>query len=372
MHLRISSVFVSFYFVLAITFFFFLGDAMLNEETSIRLFADSTTYELEAYELRDLTTLQLMLFNPNYFGPISILGLLNGSRWGVLILNLLVFTLALNVFFKVMSLDRKLFVVLLLMNPITFSSLLSINKEIYSLLALSLLIYGIRRHSVLAALGCLVISVFVRWQLSLFVIVFWVLISPFNTLRHRRTLTFLILIVAVSIAYSISQNVYFFSTISDYAVVGAADWEGIGLWGWLLEIQNAGGYFLIFPVKVLQVMFGILVYIDKMIDPPELGFYNYVVLMLHSLMTLFVLVYDFAKKKLSFSRNAFYMAMIYALIFGLTPVHGPRYFYPVFVLLCILAAEKNIWRDDTRGSDKVLRKTGQVSHARTPAPPGSG
>jgi hypothetical protein len=103
-------------------------------------------------------------------------------------------------------------------------------------------------------------------------------------------------------------------------------------------------------------MFGILAYIEQMIDPPEFGFYNYVVLMLHSLSMLFVLVYDFAKKKLSFSSNAFYMAMVYGLIFGLTPIYGLRYFYPVFVLLCILAAEKTVWRDETRGLDKVLRK----------------
>lgn len=356
MHFRISSAIVSFYFALAITFFFFLGDAMLNEEIGIRLFADSTTYELEAYALRDLSAIQLMIFNPNYFGPISILRLLDGSRWGVLVLNLLVFTLALSILFKAVELNRKLFVVLLLINPMTFSSLLSINKEIFSLLTISLMIYGIRHKSILASLACLVISVLARWQLGLFVVVLWVLISPLNILRHRRVWTLLLSIIFVSVAYSAMQNVYWFSGVGEVAMVGAADWEGTGMWEWFLQVQNAGGYFLIFPLKVLQAMFGILVYIDKMIDPPELGFYNYVVVMLHALIMLFVLVYVFANKRLNVENNAFYFALLYMLIFAVTPIYAPRYFYPVFVLLCVLAAEVVNWRDQVRGLDKVWRK----------------
>lgn len=348
LNIRSSSVILFFYFVLAVTFFYALGDAMLNEETSIQFFADSTTYEQAAIELKELTALELLVANPNYFGPISILNLMNGNRWGILFLNLFVFTLSLSLISKALSLNRKLFVILLLVNPMTFSSLLSINKEVYSILTVALLIYGICRHSVLALLACLVVSFLVRWQLSLFVIAYWGLISPLNPLRNRRFLTLLVFIIGISALYYVVRPTLF-SNASEVAAAGAEQWEGTGLWGRLLDVQDSGGYFLVFPIKILQAMFGILVYIKKIVDPPE--FYNYVVVMLHSLAMLFVSAYAVINKRLRLKANIAYMAIVYLLIFGLTPIYAPRYFYPVFVLLCVLVAEKSIWQYDARRLD---------------------
>lgn len=351
MRVTIGSVILFFYFVLAIAFFFVMGDAMLNEETGIQFFADSATYEQAAIELKELTPLELIMYNPNYFGQITILNLMNGSRWGVLILNLFVFVLSVSIVSRAISLDRRLLIMLLIVNPMTFSSLLSINKEIYSLLTIALLIYGVGRNSSRALFACLVVSFFVRWQLSLFAIVFWVLISPLNIFRHRRLLTVLILIVVMSILYYVIRPLAF-SNVSEVALAGAEQWEGSGLWGRLLDVQNSGGYFLVFPIKVLHAMFGILAYMENIIDPPE--FYNYVVVMLHSLTMLFMLIYAFVKKKLSLRRDIFYIVMIYLLIFGLTPIYAPRYFYPVFVLLCVLVAERSIGRDDFCRLDRGL------------------
>jgi hypothetical protein len=89
-------------------------------------------------------------------------------------------------------------------------------------------------------------------------------------------------------------------------------------------------------------MFGILVYIQKIVDPPE--FYNYVVVMLHSLVMLFVFLWAFSRRSFRFDSNIFYLAAVYLMVFGLTPIYAPRYFYPVFVLLCILASQKLVWR----------------------------
>lgn len=321
-----------------------MGDAMLDEETSVQFFADSTTYEKAAGELKRLTSLELLIYNPNYFGPISILNLVSGSRWGVLFLNLAIFALSLNLIFRVVSLNKKIFVILLIINPMTFSSLLSINKEVYSILAIALLIYGIRVRSFLALLACFLVSFLVRWQLSLFVVVYLGLISPLNPLRDRRFFTLLFFAIGVSALYSIFRPILF-SNVSEVALVGAEEWAGTGLWGRLLDVQNSGGYFLIFPVKILQAMFGILVYIKNIIDPPE--FYNYVVVMLHSLVMLFVLTYAVFNKRLRLRANIAYMAVVYLLVYGLTPIYAPRYFYPVFMLLCILVSERSIWQYNT-------------------------
>jgi hypothetical protein len=160
--------------------------------------------------------------------------------------------------------------------------------------------------------------------------------------------------------YKLGSNA--FPNVTDVASEGAAQWEGTGLWGWLLEIQYSGGYFIVFPLKSLHSMFGILAYIKKIIDPPE--FYNYVVVMLHSLSMLFVMIYAFIKRKFSFQNNAFYIGVIYLLIFGLTPIYAPRYFYPIFLLLCVLVAEKSFYQNDRRMSDKVPETANRYSYGR--------
>lgn len=311
---------------------------MLDEETNIRFFADSTTYEQAAIDLKDLTPLELVLYNPNYFGPITILNLMGGSRWGVLIFNLCIFTLSIILICKALSLNRMLFVILVIFNPMTFSSLLSINKEIFSILTVALLVYGTSQKSIFALFVCLASSFFVRWQLSFFVIVYFVLILPINPLRGRRFLTPLLFIIIISVLYY-AVGSKLFSNISAVASDGGQQWDGSGLWGALLSIQDSGGYFIIFPIKVLHAMFGILAYINKIINPPE--YYNYVVVMLHSLITLFVSIYAVINKKLVLANNVTYMMLIYLIIFGITPIYAPRYFYPVFLFLCILVAEKS-------------------------------
>ncbi len=337
LRVRASSVILWIYLAMAALFFSILGDAMLNEETNIQFMADSVTYEHAARDLKDLTSLELIAFNPNYFGPVTILKLLGGSRWGVVCLNFVVFLLSLRLVGRAFPSNRKILVTLVCLNPMTFSSLLSINKEVFSLLTLSFLIYGLSRKSIFALVACIGCSFLVRWQLTFFILVYLGMISWINPLRRHRVITFLILAGSTSVLYAVLRPVAF-SNVSEIASVGGETWEGTGLWGRLLGVQDVGGYFLIFPLKVLQAMFGILVYIYKIFNPPE--FYNYVVVMLHSLVMLIALASVAYKRKFSFGSHVSYMALTYLLVFGLTPIYAPRYFYPVFFLLCILIAQK--------------------------------
>lgn len=339
MPIRIGSLILFVYALLAIAFFFVIGDRMLDGESSIQFFADSHTYELAAIELRDLSPLELVAYNPNYFGPITILNLFQGNRWCILVLNLLIFAASTRLIVKAVPLNEKLFITLLALNPMTFSSLLSVNKEIFSLLTVALVVYGIEKKNILALLMSLVISFLVRWQLTLFVVALLGLLSPLNPFRQRRIFVFFFLLFAISIIYRIGLS-SIFSHVNAVAEVGSESWEGSGVIGRLLDVQNAGGYFLVFIPKVLHAMFAILWYIRLLFNPPEGEFYNYVVVMLHSLVTLIVFIWMIACCRLTFKNNILYFSVIYLLLFGLTPIYAPRYFYPVFVFLCIMVTQR--------------------------------
>lgn len=336
---RISSLILLGYAILALAFFFVIGNQMLDGESSIQFFADSRTYELAALELKDLSPFELVRYNPNYFGPITILNLLQGNRWCVLIFNIVIFAASARLIMAAIPVNRKFFAILLALNPMTFSSLLSVNKEILSVLTVALLIYGTERKKLGSLLASVAVSFLVRWQLAVFVIAILGLLSPFNPFRRRRFLAFMGMLLAISVAYAIGVNSVF-AHVNDVAEVGSENWDGSGLWGRLLDIQNAGGYFLVFVPKTLHAMFAILRYIGQLFDPPEGEFYNYVVVMLHSLVTLLVLAWGAFTRKLTLQNNVLYFALIYLLLFGLTPIYAPRYFYPVFVFLCIVAAQE--------------------------------
>lgn len=358
MSIRISSLILFCYGLLALAFFFIMGDQMLDGESNIQFFADSRTYELAALELRGLSPFELIAYNPNYFGPITILNLLQGNRWCILVFNLLVFAASARLIINAVPVNPKLFVVLLALNPMTLSSLLAVNKEILSVLTVALLIYGTEKKHIPALLGGLVVSFMVRWQLSLFVLAILGLISPINPLKKRRVLAFFCLLFAISIIYRLGVD-SIFSHVNAVAEVGEENWEGSGLWGRLLDVQNAGGYFLVFIPKVMHALFAILRYIDQLFNPPEGQFYNYVVVMLHSLATFLVLAWVIVRRPLTFRNNILFFATIYLLLFGLTPIYAPRYFYPVFVFLCVLAAQKLYKKDKSASAAAALH-----AHAR--------
>src|SRR5262249_18470493 len=143
---------------------------------------------------------------------------------------------------KAMRLDAFGLLVILLLNPMTVSSLLSVNKEILALFFIALLIRAYVTRSAFTVLLALIVSVLARWQLTVFLVLLLILTNAWNPLRNYRLATVLVLLAALSAIYVVLAPIL--EPVQINFESAAMDYEGSGLFEWLVAMQNRGYYWL--------------------------------------------------------------------------------------------------------------------------------
>jgi len=87
------------------------------------------------------------------------------------------------------SFSTGIFVGLLLLNATTTISLLSVNKEIVDLLAVSIFFFARRRHRNGVLLLALMLALFNRFEVCIVMLLFLLAESKLNPWRQRRVVT---------------------------------------------------------------------------------------------------------------------------------------------------------------------------------------
>ena len=129
-------------YLLIVTFFFIVVALdVLNGKLEFQFYSDTATWIDEAIyggHGDDLTML-----NRNELGPVMILRWLGPNNyWAMFFFNVVVFLLSLYILSKDKDLNIKRMSFYIMISPITFSSLLSANKEIFALICTCLIIYN--------------------------------------------------------------------------------------------------------------------------------------------------------------------------------------------------------------------------------------
>jgi hypothetical protein len=146
-------------------------------------------------------------------------------------------------------------------------------------------------------------------------------------------------IIAASLVYPLMAGT--FEHVDTVALLGAEDYaEGAGTYPRLLDIQRQfGGYALVVVPKVLHLLFGVLSRYRLVVDFTD--FYNNVVVFFQSCAFLFLVILIFHKGKIRIRENAIYLAILYCVVFALTPIYSPRYLFPIYVLCAIAVATRS-------------------------------
>jgi hypothetical protein len=201
-----------------------------------------------------------------------------------------------------------------------------------SLLAMSLLVAWVYKRLWMYFFLAFCISFLVRWQLALFVVVIGYALSPFNPIRRNRALFLCGLLVAISVAYLFVGDS--FNSVNDNAQRGAALDEGSGIYTIFNSAQQKGFYFLVFIPKALHAMYGLIFRIGNVSDFSDV--YNNVVITLHCLISFLFFILIIVSKRFRLADDLIFLAVVYCSIFVLTPIYSPRYFYPVFIVSCLV------------------------------------
>jgi hypothetical protein len=327
--------------VLCALFLAWIGIDALEGRNDFNFFADSPTYHEAAGGGLDHVDgwVDLVGVAANYLGPVLLLRFVAENYYAVMALNALLLLASVSIIARALQLDALRLLGLLLINPLTVSSVLAVNKEILSLVFVALVLHGCVRRSVFAIVAAAALSLLVRWQLTVFLVVALLLVSPLNPFARRRGATLVVLLVALSLAYMQFADVL--EPIRLNFELAAEDYEGSGLYQTLVEWQDRGWYWAVFPVKAAHLLFGLGLRFDRLLQPTDI--YNDVWQLLHSMSLLLMAVLVWHAGRLRLANDLVYLSVIYVAVFALSPIYAPRYFYPVYVLWAVALAARSPW-----------------------------
>jgi hypothetical protein len=312
------------------TFLWAIGIDAINLQNDFAFFADSSTYhEAARGELAGVEGVgDFIGIAGNFLGPLLILSICAQNYYIVHLFNLLLFIVSIGLISKAIDGQPFKLALLLLMNPMTLSSLLSVNKEILSMLAVALLLVALQRRSLAVWIGAAVVGLLVRWQLTLVVVAIFCIDSRLNPLAKSRRASMVALLLGLSLIYTALIEV--FASIRAAFELSVEDYEGSGLYEALVGWQDRGFYWLVFPAKAAHLLFGLGLRFDRLFAPVNI--YNDIWQLLHSTTTLVAFVLVWRQRRSTLMNDLFYISAIYVAIFALSPIYSPRYFYAAFVI----------------------------------------
>jgi hypothetical protein len=315
-----------------------VGIDALQGDGWFQFYADSKTYHDVAHgNLVEIDSwLDAVEVGGNFLGPIAILKLAGENYYLVMLFNVMLLAGSALVIARALQLDSLRYSLVLLANPIVLTSTLSVNKEVIGIATIACLLYAYKNRSRTVWLIGLVVSLLVRWQMTLLVLVLAAVVGRVNPMRSRRALTLLMMLVVLSVLYVSLTDV--FQQIRLVLEESAQDYEGSGLFEWLVEKQNAGYYWLIFPLKAAHLLFASGLRLDRLIFPQD--FYNDVIQALHSTALLILFVLLLRRHKMRLDNDLIYASLVYLAIFVVSPIYSPRYFLPVYVLWAVAWAAR--------------------------------
>jgi hypothetical protein len=301
--------------------------------TSETFAVDSTVYTYFADSLREgrydpWVISSLAIFPNTLWAPVLIALILNSALL-IMLLNYTLFVVSVLLYKRSYSISPSVFVLLLLLNPTTTTSILCVNKEILDFFSLSLFLYSRKEHRYILLLCALGIAFLNRYEISVVMLVYAIAESRLNPWREKRIVTLLSLIGLLNFvmplwgARTLSHR---FEEAQSAGLVKVLD---------LMQMHYL--YALaVFP-KIAEDMYGFLTNLSVWADPSSWLF----IMFFNNLATAVLTVIIVKKRQLTLRNDFIYFAALGAVVVAQAQIVQPRYFYFVYVLLCLQVASQN-------------------------------
>ncbi len=335
MKIRVTSAIIIAICLLLFAFLNIWGIDAVEGRNAFEFFADSETYIMFARGRLSLS--EMMQFNPNLFGPVFIVRALFTSYNLIFVLQAIIFFHSFHLITKYYNVNSYLLLFLWCISPIMLFSIVTINKEIYSVYSLCFLLAYLRNKNSSYLFIAIFLGSLVRWQLILFLIIVYILLrtKPFS---KQKTLSVIVFLVVISTVVPLASGVF-----KDYYAIshfGQSKENGTGLFYLLNMIQsNFLGYLIAFIPKMFFELFGAMSKINRFGDSN--GFYNYTIVTIQAFLYLYIILCCIYKR-IKLNNELVILGLIYCIIFNLSPVFSPRYFFPLYIILSIAVSERKL------------------------------
>lgn len=342
-----------------VLFLYFWGGDALSGLSQLQFFADSATYVNVYHEYKNGSDVPLISVNSTYLGPVVLAYMLDANIYLIFLFNCFLFCVFVKYVCCEFKVNSVIFSLLLLANPLTISTLLSLNKEVF---IFPFIYFAIKYHRTGSLYFCLLafcFALFCRWHLVVFYLFILILLNVSSFIRFSRLFVYISMLFFISVMYPMS--IKFFSGVVDVAKRSFDAYEGGGTGFFVVmnNMQEMGLYFLIFPFKAFHLSFGTgfsSLVNGRIFDVSE--FYNFTIVALHCIVYFVVSVFSFFKGKLKFSNDFSFLAFLYLLVFVLSPIYSARYLYFafIFVVLALLCNSNSISKSTVGYKVKISDK----------------
>lgn len=321
--------------IAAMVFLYLIGIDALADKHPFQFFSDSNTYHRTYAGEAENFDGELVAVNGNYLGPMVLLALVGGNPYLAMLINVGIFYFSMLWITARLQLDPVKVAALLLLSPMTLSTLLSVNKEIFLFPFIAFALHGYMRRSLTATLVALALSILARWQLTAFYLVILAIsVTPVRVFKSRATVLVYAL-VGASVMYLLLQQWIEPVIAAVEANLETYDGGGSGLFELFLNLQKQGLYFLIFPFKALHLLFASAIRL-RQIDAENI--YNNLFVAGHCLVALAIFGWMVLKRPVRLKSDLIFASVIFLAVFCLSPVYAPRYLYTVYVVWVLVLA----------------------------------
>jgi hypothetical protein len=332
-----------------------------------RIGADSSIYieYVESY-LRGSTILEsldtIITLGSNFLGPVLILQLTGSNLFLVSSINCFIFLLAYILILKSYNINQFKFSILLLINPMLLVSLTTVNKEIIGLFSVTLTLYFLKTKKSFYFIPSFIMTFLTRWHQAFVYLIVLFIRSRFNPFRNNDYLS-IISFIAFTTVFAAYQS----GLISEILITDSLDEvEGYDYRSSILfllnELQFKYMFFLALAPKIFINFFGnfnygnSFNYFFSFLGSLKFGVYdvyNEIVVPMHQCCMLLVSIIIIKNNWLNFKISNFLNSVflkrnmidddalfctIYSIFYALSTFIQSRYFFPIFIILCVKAS----------------------------------
>ncbi len=324
--------------------FFGVERPIENGDLTLRLGADTQTYYDFAKLVRENpgnSGITFLSFNNNLIGPVA-LALALQSPLLIVVFNIAAFLLAIE-FLRPTGVSRTWLALLLAINATTLVSLVTLNKEIFALVATLMLCryVSVPRPSKWLLWSMLLIGLMARWQQPALTLLF-LYFRRYRPFRQRPLLAVGSVVLLITVSYPLIANLPF---VRDFATYTADSQKGsIALAN---TLQTRGLFPIALLLKAVQSLagrtFSITYWMGEYWTEDFTDLAGQVVIHLHTLAMVVLLVVAFVVGRIRMNRPLILFSVVYLVVTSANLFIQPRYQYPLYIILAFELAR----REDT-------------------------
>jgi hypothetical protein len=279
----------------------------------------------------------LISFQGQYLGPVLIAAFL-GTTTRIAIFNGFLFVLGIWIASRLPNVRALPFFLLLILNPTTTASILTLNKEILAYISTILFIRYLtsQQRSKFILFLALVFALGARWEQCAIFIIFLLVKHRWSFLRKHHGATLLFMIAGITILWPILVHSGVVDMTSLLSTAQGAQSHSLSI---LNSIQSSFGFPVVLIPKMFADMFGVswnpFYLIGLIFSGDFTDFQNNFISPVQNLAMMFVVLLAVWRHVFNLKKETVFLMTMYLIMSATAPIYQPRYQYPIYVLLCL-------------------------------------